>query len=181
MKDWLWFLSSYSPLWAMFALRFDPIWLRILFVVLFVLGVLVAGFLLARGRSDRPSNIAITTTGDGGSEVSGYLAAYLLPFLVIPAPSVLDAAAYLTFLYVAGVIYVGSGLMQINPTVYVLRRRVLRASIPVAGVSGKTLEKEVFVITRLDRRMGERIYAERFSDRVFIDHGRREEPADARN
>ncbi len=171
MKDWLWFLSSYSLLWAMLALRFDPICLRILFAGLFVFGVSVTGFVLRRGRSDHPSNIAITTTGDGGSEVSGYLAAYLLPFLVLSTPSALDSVAYLIFLYVAGLVYVRSGLMQINPTIYVLGRRVLRGSVQITSTSGDALQKEVFVITRLDRRIGEKIYAERFTDRVFIDHG----------
>jgi hypothetical protein len=181
VKDWLWFLSSYSPLWAMLALRFDTIFLRILFVGLFVFGILIAGLVLVRGRSDHPSNIAITTTGDGGSEVSGYLAAYLLPFLVLPAPSVLDSAAYLIFLYVAGAVYVRSGLMQINPTVYILRRRVLRGSVQITSASGDVLQKEVFVITRLDRRMGERVYAELFTDRVFIDHGQYGEVSNGRS
>src|SRR4051794_1777165 len=83
VRNWLWFISSYAPLWAMFALRFEATWLRVLFVLLCAFGVLVAVDLLRRGRQDRPSNTLITITGDAGSEISGYLAAYLLPFLTI--------------------------------------------------------------------------------------------------
>ncbi len=154
----------------MFALRFEATWLRVLFALLSAFGVLVAVALLRRGHQDRPSNTPITITGDAGSEISGYLAAYLLPFLTIAAPPVLDGVAYLIFFLVAGVIYVRSGLMQINPTVYLLRRKVVRGTTP-AGKS--ELLKEVFVITRFDRRVGERLRGERFSDRVYIDHGTR--------
>lgn len=151
----------------MFALRFETTWLRVLFALLCALGVLVAVLVLRRGRRNRPSNTPITITGDAGSEVSGYLAAYLLPFLTIAAPPVLDGLAYLIFFLVAGVVYVRSGLMQINPTIYLLGRKVARGTTP-AGEGG--LLKEVFVITRLDRRVGEKLRGERFSDRVFIDH-----------
>jgi hypothetical protein len=153
----------------MFALRFEATWLRVFFALLSGFGILVAIVLLRRGRQDRPSNTPITITGDAGSEISGYLAAYLLPFLTIAAPPVLDGLAYLIFFLVAGVVYVRSGLMQINPTVYLLRRKVVRGTTPVG--EGGLLKKDVFLITRFDRRVGEKLRGERFSDRVFIDHG----------
>ncbi len=56
--------------------------------------------------------------------------------------------------------------MQINPTVYFMGRRVLRASAPARGTT-----KEVFVISRRDLRISSTLQAERFSDRVYIDHG----------
>jgi hypothetical protein len=166
VRNWAWFISSYAPLWAMFALRFEDAWLRVFFALLAGFGVLVAVVLLRRGRRERPSNTPITVTGDAGSEVSGYLAAYLLPFLTVAAPSLVDGVAYFIFFMVAGVVYVRSGLMQINPTVYLLRRKVVRGSTP----AGHDLQKEVFVITSLDRRVGEKFRGERFSDRVYIDH-----------
>jgi hypothetical protein len=150
----------------MFALRFEDAWLRVFFALLAGFGLFVAVVLLRRGRRERPSNTPITVTGDAGSEVSGYLAAYLLPFLTVAAPSPVDGIAYFIFFMVAGVVYVRSGLMQINPTVYLLRRKVVRGSTPV----GHDLQKEVFVITSLDRRVGEKFKGERFSDRVYIDH-----------
>ncbi|HVE67017.1 MAG TPA: hypothetical protein VNB64_00405 [Solirubrobacteraceae bacterium] len=76
-----------------------------------------------------------------------------------------DLSAYVLFIAVAGLVYVLSGLMQINPTVYVMRRKVLKATMPVDG--GK---KDVFVISARGRRVGETLKAERFADRVFIDH-----------
>jgi hypothetical protein len=170
MKDWLCFLSSYAPLWAMFALRFDSIWLRIGFGALAVLGVLITLLLLRRRQDERPSNTTIRVLRDGGAEISGYLAAYLLPFLTLAAPPLVDGFAYLIFFSVAGVIYVRSGLIQVNPTVYLFGWRVVCGSVAL-GAGGEGLSMEVYVFTRRDRRVGEALRGERFSDRVYIDHG----------
>jgi hypothetical protein len=167
MTACLWFLSSYAPLWAMLGLRFHPLGLRIGCFVLAALSAGVVTLLLYRRGGERPTDTPLTISGDAGADVSGYLAAYLLPFLVVGAPSATDVAAYVVFILVAGLIYVRSGLMQINPTVYLLRWRVLRGSVP-AGRS----RKEVFLITRADRRVGDELRAERFADRVYIDHAK---------
>lgn len=167
MTAWLWFLSSYAPLWAMLGLRFDPLGLQIVCFALAGVSASLVTLVLYRRRDARPGDAAITVSGDAGADVSGYLAFYLLPFLTVSSPSARDLAAYVVFLLVAGLIYVRSGLMQINPTIYLLRWRVLRASVPVGASS-----KEVFVITRADRRVGDQLQAERFADRVYIDHGK---------
>ncbi|MGI8576276.1 MAG: hypothetical protein ACR2MA_13350 [Egibacteraceae bacterium] len=163
-KAWLWFLSSYSPLWVMLGLRFDPCWLRIGLIAFGIVCGAYVAFVLTRSAGERPSNTALTITGDAGADVSGYLAAYLLPFLTVADPSATDLVAYAIFVAVAGLVYVRSGLMQINPTVYLMSRKVLRATIPVRGTT-----KEVFVISRRDLRVASTLNAERFSDRVYID------------
>ena len=154
----------------MFALRFEFTWLRVVFGILCLGGVLVAAYLLQRNRSDLPSNQKITVIGDGGAEVSGYLAAYLLPFLSLAAPPLLDGFSYLIFLVVAGTVYIRSGLMQVNPTIYLLGWRVARGAIVVGKQGGVEVSKEVYVITKRDRRVRESLRGERFSDRVYIDH-----------
>jgi hypothetical protein len=165
-KAWLWFLSSYSPLWVMLGLRFHPSWLRIGLIALGLVCGAYAVFVLNRSARERPSNTTLTITGDAGADVSGYLAAYLLPFLTVAEPGAIDLVTCAIFVAVAGMIYVRSGLMQINPTVYLTNRKVLQATIPVRGTT-----KEVFVISRRDLRVATTLYAERFSDRVYLDHG----------
>jgi hypothetical protein len=154
----------------MFALRFESTWLRLGFALLSIAGLLVATYLLHRHRAELPSNRTITIAGDGGAEVSGYLAAYLLPFLTLAAPPLLDGFAYLIFFAVAGVVYIRSGLMQVNPTIYLLGWRVVRGTIALGERDGVSISKEVYVITKRDRRVQESLKAERFSDRVYIDH-----------
>ncbi|MCP9491906.1 MAG: hypothetical protein MSC31_18830 [Solirubrobacteraceae bacterium MAG38_C4-C5] len=104
VTSWLWFVSSYAPLWAMLALRFDPWWLRILLAVLAMVGFAVVAVKL-RSRGGRPTDTTLTIVGDAGSEVSSYLAAYLLPFLTVADPDARDLAAYALFILVAGVIF----------------------------------------------------------------------------
>jgi hypothetical protein len=143
LKAWLWFLSSYAPLWIMLGLRFDALPLQIGLVAFGVVCALILGVILRRGSTTRPANTTLTITGDAGSDVSGYLAAYLLPFLTVSDPGLTDVCAYVIFVAVAGIVYVRSGLMQINPTVYLLGRTVRRATVPVHDTS-----KEVFVISK---------------------------------
>src|SRR5947209_8519195 len=112
-KAWLWFLSSYSPLWFMLGLRFHPWGLRIGLIAFALLCGAYVAFILTRSADERPSNTTLTISGDAGADVSGYLAAYLLPFLIVANPKAADLAAYGIFVVVAGMIYVRSGLMQI--------------------------------------------------------------------
>jgi hypothetical protein len=165
-KAWMWFFSSYAPLWIMLGLRFSNTPVRITLIAFGVACFSYVAFIISRSARERPSNTELTIAGDAGADVSGYLASYLLPFLTVPEPSLTDVLAYVIFVLVAGLVYVRSGLMQINPTVYLLGRRVLRASAPGRGTT-----KEVFVISRRDLRVSSTLQAERFSDRVFIDHG----------
>ena len=165
-KAWLVVPVVLRAWWIMLGLRFDPFWLRIGLIAFgFACGAYVA-FMLTRSADERPSNATLTITGDAGVDVSGYLAAYLLPFLTVADPKATDLAAYTIFFAVAGLVYVRSGLMQINPTVYLMNRKVLRATIPVKGMT-----KEVFVISRQDLRVATTLSAERFSDRVYIHNG----------
>jgi hypothetical protein len=72
---------------------------------------------------------------DAGSDVAGYLATYLLPFLTVAEPDTRDVIAYILFLLVTGLIYVRSEMTQINPTLYLLGRRVVRVTT-TGGWSG---------------------------------------------
>jgi hypothetical protein len=89
--------------------------------------------------------------GDHGSQVAGYLATYLLPLLVVPTPSLDDLVAYSLFLIVAGLVYVRSEMVEINPTLYVLGFRVLRV-VSVEGFVG-------YAIVRSGLRAGDTLHA----------------------
>jgi hypothetical protein len=62
--------------------------------------------------------ITITTVDDRGPDVGGYLATYLLPLVVISAPTAGDLWAYILIFGAMGFVYVRSRLIQINPTFY---------------------------------------------------------------
>jgi hypothetical protein len=152
----------------MLGLRFEHWWLQLPCFAATIGGATVVLYLLHRRKDDRPSDSELTIRGDAGGDVSGYLAGYLLPFLVVGKPGWRDLAAYVTFIIVAGIVYVRSDMIQVNSLLYVLRWRVLHATIDAGAV-----DADVFVITRRGHRVGDSLQAERFSDRVYIDHSPR--------
>lgn len=123
------FVGSYVGLFALLAIRFDTLWLQLTCIGLGVLGtifMLWIVFVVARKSGAEP--VRVTTVQDAGAEVSGYLATYLLPFLTVANPSVRDVIAYGIFLFIAGLIYIRSEMTQVNPTLYLLGRRVVKVA-----------------------------------------------------
>ena len=121
------FLSSYAPLFLLLALRFgDPV-LRMATLGLGLAGVLDAVRLVEwQPRRIGPSPHTVSEMHDHGSQVAGYLVTYLLPFLAISDPTASDVIAYMLFLCIVGVIFVRSDMAEINPTLYLLGRRVVQ-------------------------------------------------------
>jgi hypothetical protein len=80
------FLCSYAPLFLILAIRFTDYWLEALCGGLFVLGLGggLAVVLRYRGVSGRSWTAA--RVEDRGVEVVGYLASYILPFVVVSEP-----------------------------------------------------------------------------------------------
>jgi hypothetical protein len=120
------FLGSYAPLFALLALRFQSRWLSwglaVLAGLLFADMVRLAVFIPRRVNADVHT---VLTVEDQGSQVAGYLATYLLPFLAVTEPSTRDLLAYALYLVVVGVVTVRSNLTHINPTLYLLGYRLV--------------------------------------------------------
>lgn len=133
------FLGSYCILFALLALRFEAPWLIIVCASLALVGLIDTIWIVfvASNRTTTDS-ITVKAVVDRGAEVSGYLATYLLPFLTVSQPKVTDLIAYAVFLFVLGLIYVRSEMVQINPTLYLLGRRVLHVTT-TSGWSGHVI------------------------------------------
>jgi len=122
--SWCLFFSSYSLLFLLLGLRFQDLAPRSVALALGVIGVGLQVLVLVHARYLEPQEYTITSVVDRGADVGGYLVAYLLPFLVVPEPTGGELVAYIAFLAIAGVIYVRSELIYINPLLYVLGYRV---------------------------------------------------------
>lgn len=123
------FLGSYVALFVLLAVRFQTGWLEIACGILAAIG-LIDMIWIVFGVSKRTAAepIRLAEVADAGPEVAGYLASYLLPFLTVAEPSTRDIVAYVLFLLVTGLVYVRSNMAQINPTLYILGRRVVRVT-----------------------------------------------------
>lgn len=156
------FLGSYAPLWFLLALRFTKVQLWVAMLTLGVIGLAdTVRLVILQPRNLSPSPYEVTDVSDHGSEVAGYLATYLLPFLVVAEPTARDLGAYGLFLAILAVIFVQSGLTEVNPTLYLLRRRVSRI---------RTAEGwEGFAITRQRLEIGDHLRAVHLDDGVLME------------
>jgi hypothetical protein len=155
------FLSSYAPLFALLAIRFEQRWLWISCLALAALGVASLLWLLKLDDRSSRGPYDLATVRDAGGEAASYLATYLLPFLVVSTPTVRDVIAYAGFLLVAALISIRSDVAQVNPLLYLLGYRVL-AITDKHGL-------RAYMITRHSRSAGDCVQATRFRDDVLVD------------
>jgi hypothetical protein len=154
------FLCSYAPLFAILAIRFRTVWLEIACAALAALGLAAGLAVIARFRRLAGQRWTATHVEDRGYEVAGYLASYLLPFVTVPEPGVRDLIGYAIFLFIAGVVYIRSGMLQVNPTLYLLGWRVMAVTVGEGWVG--------FALGRRTLRPGQAISVRRVTERVFI-------------
>jgi hypothetical protein len=129
------FLSAYAPLFVIFAIRFDSPSLRWGAVMLALLGVVAMAWVWARRRRLAAQPRRVASLQDEGGAVAGYTATYLLPFVTVSDPAAADVIAYACVFAMLGLLHVRTNLIQVNPMLYLIGRRVLRF-IDGAGESG---------------------------------------------
>jgi hypothetical protein len=155
------FFSSYAPLFALLAIRFEQTWLWVACVVLAALGVGSLWLLLHLDARSSPGPHQLASARDAGPEAAAYLASYLLPFLTVSVPTIRDVIAYIGFLVVAASIHLRSSVVQVNPLLYLLGYRVL------AVTDEKGLR--AYMVTRRAVASGSTVLATRLRDEVLID------------
>ena len=160
------FLCSYAPLFAILAIRFRSLWLAVACGAIAALGVSGGLLVLWRYRSVTSSPLTMRGIEDRGGEVAGYLATYLLPFVTVAEPGWRDVLGYALFLAVIGVVYIRSGLVQINPTLYLFGWRLFAVDIG-EGWNG-------YVLSRRPIARGDQINGVRMTERLFITYRKRE-------
>jgi hypothetical protein len=128
------FFISYVPLWVMLALRATPPgkwhWdgrtsAIVLFAFLAVWGFVDAMRLIKGSRKIGSRRLVFGEISDQGGNAAGYLATYLLPFIGLIPADWGDWAAYGVYFAVAGIVFIRTDLTFVNPTLYLLRYRVV--------------------------------------------------------
>lgn len=145
------FISSYSPLFLILAIRFDQPSLQIAMGAVALAGVILLGALLLLAMRGEPREHVVSQVEDRGGEVAAYIATYLLPLIVLTVPTVPDLVGYGLFLVVSAVIFVQSRMIYINPLVYLTGRRILAVTTEA--------DETIFIINRKSIRLGEHIWA----------------------
>ena len=79
------------------------------------------------GRTS-PRSLVFGQISDQGGNAAGYLATYLLPFIGLVPEDWGDWAAYALYFLVALIVFIRTDLTFVNPTLYILRHRVVSAN-----------------------------------------------------
>jgi len=161
------FFGSYAPLFILLGLRFEGTALRIACFAIGVLCALDLGFIMWQVGRSAPKKYRIERIEDRGSDVAGYLVTYLLPFLIVAQPSVWDLTAYALFIAIVGVIYVRSGLIYVNPLLYVVGYRLSSVvAIPFGAAAGPGLD--MMLISKQPPKAGQEIWASPFRAHLLV-------------
>lgn len=157
------FFVSYVPLWAMLAFRATPSnswqWddrtaTVVIFGVLAAYGLLDAVRLIKGSRRTSPRSLVFAEVSDQGGNAAAYLATYLLPFIGLVPQDWGDWASYALYFLVALIVFIHTDITFINPTLYLLNRRVVSANaylpgdtMPVAGSPFMVVCRDPAVLT----------------------------------
>jgi hypothetical protein len=144
------FLSSYIPLFAVFAVLLWQQDQRPAWVLIDVCAVAFAGLVVYLGLALRfaaaPLEVQTVRSKDG--ETMSYIASYILPFVSLPYGDPYKIAAILIFLGALAIVYVNSNMLYINPMLNLMgyhlyavttagdaEHVIIAKRRPVAGVS----------------------------------------------
>jgi hypothetical protein len=126
-------LAAFAPAFLLVGLRSGDAWWAWVFYALTAAGVLVlavGGFLVATGNTEQ---FELTQIEDASEEVVGYIAAYVVPVLIDPAASLLNAVIAAAALFLGFVVHVATGRVHVNPLLYLIGYRVYTAKTETAS------------------------------------------------
>jgi hypothetical protein len=158
------FLSSYSPLFVVFALLNSfgggvSSWLC-LAVAVIGLAMLVVLYKVASGFA--PSDLKVTSSQVRDGDAIAYIATYLVPFSAVALTTARERGALGLFVLLIAVLYVRSELFYINPILALVGYRLFQVTTP-KGSSVVLLTRKRFLqsnITLSARRLSDYVYWE---------------------
>ncbi len=158
------FLSSYSPLFAVFALldSFGSGWPTRVCLGVAVVGLLLPVLIFLIARRLAPQSLRVESSQIRDGDALAYIATYLVPFAAITATTARERGALGLFVFLIAVLYVRSELFYINPLLALVGYRLFQVATP-AGTSVVLLTRRRFLRSGIDlkaRRLSDYVYWE---------------------
>lgn len=167
------FLSSYAPAFVILGVRAYGrssllVWAAVALLLLSVGALLLFIKVVRRGGAFRAE---VEEVEPRDTEMAAYVATYLLPFLTVTGANAQDVIALALFLFFIGVLWVGSGMIYLNPLlslagvhIYVVRVR------PVADPgAADTLSRSFLMSRKSDLRIGSEVRVQTMGTAVLTD------------
>jgi len=129
---WALFLSSYTPLFFLVAIRSigTSDVLTIISGILTIGGLIGTGLFLFAVRRKTLGSYDLIDVENRDPDVAAYAATYLLPFLTVFSGTWQDLVSLAAFVIILGIVYVRSRLIYVNPLLSLLGYRLWRV-IPI--------------------------------------------------
>lgn len=121
---WSLFLSSYVPLLGIVSLRLWEKNSTLGFGSLVLAGGFAVNLAILLNWRVAPRDFRIEQIESGSNEVAGYIASYLLPFLVVGDMHWRDLLAYAILVWTIGLVMTRGDMLHINPLLSLLRYRI---------------------------------------------------------
>ena len=158
------FLSSYCPLFAVFALLDSfgtgaPSWICL---GLAVLGPVLLYAMLRVAHRLGPQALHVETSQIRDGDAMAYIATYLVPFAAVAATTNRERGALLLFVLLISVLYVRSELFYVNPLLALVGYRLFQVSTP-GDTSVVLITQRRFLPSNIDlnaRRLSDYVYWE---------------------
>ena len=161
--SWLLFLSAYSPVFVLLALRaYDracPV--VVLALVLLAAAAVGVGALLYSLRHTEPQRMRLVSVEQRDGDLAGFLVAYLLPFVGVLASDWRDVVAVAIFIALIGLVYVNSRLIYVNPLLALFGYHLvlIRATTDPNEISSDALVPQYLVTRQVWLRPGDTFWA----------------------
>jgi hypothetical protein len=158
------FLSSYAPLFGVFALldSFGAGWPTKVCIGLAILGIVLPLVMLIGVKRLAPQALRVEQAQVRDGDALAYIATYLVPFAAVTATTARERGALGLFVLMITVLYVRSELFYINPLLALVGYRLFQVTSP-GGSSVVLLTRRRFVqanITINARRLSDYVYWE---------------------
>jgi hypothetical protein len=156
------FLSSYAPLFGVFALlqTFGSGW-TLACVLLAIAGpILLVAVLVVVLVNVAPQSLGVGTSATRDGDAVAYVATYLVPFAALSVSTLREQLALGFFVVLIALLYVRAGLFYVNPLLAVLGYRLFQVVTP----SGATV---VLIARRSFLASGRSVQARRLSGYVY--------------
>lgn len=125
------FLSSYSPLLLILAIRdsFKNRTVAIVLVVLAIASVIALFGYLRLTATYEPVSVKLSSISSKDSDAIGYIVSYLIPFLDVQFAEPQNAVALGVLFLVIGVLYVNSNMIYTNPILNLFRYHIFEVEV----------------------------------------------------
>jgi len=147
LSQFLFFLSSFSPLFAVFALL-DSLgggFVARTCAIIAIIGAMLPFAIvpIVMGRIS-PTTLAVKSSQVRDGDTLAYVATYLIPFAAAQATSGRERTALAIFLVMIAVIYIRSELFYVNPFLAIFGYRLFQVTTPL-GTSVVLIARRKFL------------------------------------